>query len=81
MSEGQSQNRGTLTRRQKQCADEVYAQQQGREQTVNVAIMGKKWDVRDVNEVDCWQDRHQRQVLKPQCVRKRVLVCGFLLRV
>lgn len=68
-SEARSQNGGILTRRQKRCADEVSPQQQGREQTVNVAIMGKKRDVRHVEEVVCRRDRHQRQVLEQQCVR------------
>lgn len=56
-SEARSQNGGVLTRRQKQCADENSPQQQGREQAVNVTVMGKKRDVRHVKEVVCWRDR------------------------
>lgn len=37
-----AQRGGVLTRRQKQCADEFNIQQQGRQQTVNVATWGRK---------------------------------------
>lgn len=75
---GWTQNRGILTTRQKQRADEFCPRRRrGRQPTVNAVIMGRKQeDVRRVNEVVWWEDKHQRQVMRQQSGRLLLAASG-----
>lgn len=56
-------NKGMLTIKQKQSADEFFPYQREHEQTVNVVIMERIY----VTEAVYWKDGQHRQVPEQQC--------------